>query len=73
LFNELKGYLQDIEAEIVPKRDDVQIVKIPYTMGPEEVAPLVLRWTPSLKLEEGLSVKLKIKGLEVFQADRGNN
>jgi len=69
VHNHIKGYLVEIQVEIIPFRDDIEVL-FPKEIDPGDVIPVVLRWSPSLKLEEGLSVKLKIKGLEVFQAPR---
>ena len=56
----------DPETEKVIEDEEVDVLEAPEIMHKQEIAPLVLSWTPNVTLEQGLKAKLTISGQKVI-------
>jgi hypothetical protein len=65
VLNDSKGYLKDLAFKV--DHNEVKIVEAPALLDPNETKNLIIEWSPSLDLEEGLKVKLIIEGKKVIK------
>jgi len=63
LYNDDGVYLDKIDIKIEDQYQikEVTISSYPDTLKKEEKIPITLAWTPTLKIKEGLKVKLDVK------------
>jgi len=45
---------------------EVEVVKAPTELKPKEIGKLILEWSPSVTLKQGLRATLKISGIELW-------
>jgi hypothetical protein len=64
LYNDLRAYLKELQFKI--EHAEVIVVEAPKEMKSHAKAKLVLSWTPSITLKEGLKARLCIMGLEIY-------
>ena len=64
VYNELKADLKELEFKIAHK--EVKILSSPVLMNAESKDDLVIEWSPSITLKEGLKAALLIDGLELW-------
>lgn len=64
VLNDSKASLQDIKFEVSHK--EVNILEAPKSLKAEHAGKLVLAWSPSVTLKEGLRTILKVKATELW-------
>ena len=64
LYNEKKCKLVDLKFVCINK--EIFINKAPIEMEKEEITKLILKWSPSVTLKEGLSTTINITGGEIY-------
>jgi len=65
VMNESKGYLKDLVFKV--DHSEVKIKESPSELDPNEKKKLVVKWSPSVDLEEGLKVKLIVEGKKIVK------
>lgn len=64
LFNDTNAELQDLEFSV--NHNEVKIKEAPKVINKNSVAKLIIEWTPSITLKEGLKASLNLKGAEIW-------
>ncbi len=64
VLNDSKAYLRKLNFVI--SHSEVSIIEAPEELDKHGVGELILEWTPSVTLKEGLKAPLIIKGEEVW-------
>lgn len=62
--NELDAFIQDLKFNT--ENPEVKIIEAPLMMESKAIKPLVLSWTPSVTLRQGLKTQLSIVGTELW-------
>jgi len=63
--NDTKAFLRELAFK--PLHREVKVIQAPTALDPGEAKKLVLEWTPSVTLEEGLDdVPIEIEGAKLF-------
>lgn len=57
-----EGIGNDIDLKFTVMDKDVSVVSQPNSIASEETKELVIKWSPSLTIKEGLTALLKIDG-----------
>ena len=65
IMNDGKGYLKELVFKV--DHSEVKIVEAPTTLDPNETKKLIVKWSPSVDLEEALKVKLDIEGKKIIK------
>ena len=63
--NDGRGYLKELVFRI--DHPEIKIVEAPTLLDPNETKKLIIEWSPSIDLEEGLKVKLDIEGKRIIK------
>lgn len=63
-YNDLRASLKELQFKV--EHHEVRIVEAPKKLASHAKGKLVLSWTPSITLKEGLKTKLCIMGLEIY-------
>ena len=64
VLNNSNALLKDLEFTV--DHDELEILKSPNELTAQAVGDLVIEWSPSVTLKEGLKSQLKIKGTELW-------
>ena len=64
VFNDSKAFLQDLE--FIANHREVKVIHAPITLDAHMSDELILEWTPSVTLKEGLKTILHVKGIELW-------
>ena len=62
--NDIEANLKELSFLINHK--EVKIIKSPTNMEIGEIAELIIKWSPSVTLKEGLKTLIEIKGKELW-------
>ena len=65
IHNDTKAYVTDLHFNVNHK--EVEIVKAPESLDPDQSGMLLVEWRPSITLKEGLSTQLQIEGKEIWK------
>lgn len=64
VLNDSGAYLKTLKFEVAHK--EVKVIEAPDELAPQAEGELVLDWSPSVTLKEGLKAQLKISGIELW-------
>jgi hypothetical protein len=64
IYNDSNAYYQ--ELEFIVEHIEVEVVDAPKELSAQAVAELIVEWSPSVTLKEGLRTRLRIKGKELW-------
>ena len=64
LLNDTNAELQDLEFSV--NHNEVTVKEAPKIINRNSVAKLIIEWTPSITLKEGLKASLNVKGVEIW-------
>lgn len=64
VYNNTQGVLKKLEFKF--GNTQVEVVSAPMEIAPESIEVLKIRWTPNLKLKEGLKTSLTVEGVEIY-------
>ena len=64
VFNDTSAYLKNLVFEA--EHDEVKIISFPDALPPSASGELVVEWSPSITLKEGLKVEVNITGKELW-------
>ena len=64
VLNDSRAHLRMLE--FIAEHREVKVIEFPIELKPNEHAKLVLEWTPSITLKEGLKAVLRIRGIELW-------
>ena len=69
LYNESKGMSLDIKVEAIEcnQLEDVKILEVPQTIDANTKKAFIVRWIPTLKVEAGLHMTLKVTGKTIWK------
>lgn len=65
VLNDSKAYLSKLD--FIVNHREVKIIEAPIELDPNIGAKLVLEWSPSITLKEGLSAPIRITGVELWR------
>ena len=63
--NDSKAYLRNLRFGA--NHPEVNVLKYPESLDPEEIGLLIVEWKPSVTLKEGLRTTLQIEGKEIWK------
>lgn len=64
VVNSSEAYLKSLE--FIVDHNEIKIIKSPKELSSQGVEELILEWSPSVTLKEGLKAILRIKGIELW-------
>ena len=64
--NDTKAELKDIKFTVI--HDELHIIKAPSHLKPHETASLVVEWSPSITIKQGLKSQLRIEAMEYWSS-----
>lgn len=64
VYNDTNALLRDLEFTV--DHNEVQILKAPLEIVAKHESELILEWSPSVTLKEGLQAKLSVTGKELW-------
>ena len=64
IYNNDKSYLQLLKFSV--DHQEVAVIKAPVDLKPEDVGELILEWSPSVTLKQGLKTVLRVSGVELW-------
>jgi hypothetical protein len=64
IMNDNGTLVKDLKFSVDHK--EVKIIQAPEQMQPLERHEIILEWTPSVTLKEGLKTELKLNGIELW-------
>lgn len=64
VVNDSNAHLRDLKFSI--DHEEVEILEAPEELMHKAVGELVLEWSPSITLKEGLRAQIKISGIELW-------
>ena len=64
IYNDTEAKLVDLQFNI--PHHEVAIKKAPTTLEAKASSNLVISWSPSINLKQGLKVEIMIKGFEIW-------
>ena len=67
VYNDSKAELKQLKFSVTHK--EVVVISYPDNLNAKQGAKLVIKWSPSLTLKEGLKTKLKVNGAELWGPD----
>jgi len=62
--NDTHAFLRDLIFLV--DHDEVEIIKAPETLTSQEKAELIIKWSPSITLKEGLKTIIRVRGRELW-------
>jgi len=62
--NDSNAFLRQLEFSI--EHDEVEIISAPTQLSAQAVDELVVEWSPSITLKEGLKAQLRVRGEELW-------
>ena len=63
-FNDSNALLKNLEFSV--EHEEVEIKEAPEELITKGMGELIILWSPSITLKEGLKAKLSIKGIELY-------
>jgi hypothetical protein len=63
--NPTKAYLRELQFST--SHNEIAILTAPKDLNPEQSGRLLVEWSPSVTLKEGLKTQLLINGKEIWQ------
>ena len=45
---------------------EIKVIEAPIDMPAKAIAELIIRWTPSITLKQGLQTRLRVSGMELW-------
>lgn len=64
VLNESPSHL--IDLKFIVEHDEVKILKYPKELHSNSVGELVIKWSPSVTLKQGLETKVRVTGKELW-------
>jgi len=64
IFNDSSATLRDLKFTLL--NEETKIIEAPKAMMPQAVDKLIIEWSPSVTLKQGLKAELKIAGIELW-------
>jgi hypothetical protein len=69
LHNEKNSVVENIKVELENNihKADIQVLFSPEYLKPKETKPYIFVYTPSLKIEEGLTIGIEVSGINYWR------
>ena len=65
LLNDTKAEVKKLKLDIA--HDEVKIISLPEEIAPNSYGILVIEWSPSITVKEGLRTPVKITGVRLYR------
>lgn len=64
ILNDSSAYLKELDFNV--EHQEVKIISAPKELPAQSNDKLIIKWSPSVTLKEGLKAQLRIKGKELW-------
>jgi autonomous glycyl radical cofactor GrcA len=68
LYNDEASSIEAIKIQLenVVDKEEIRMINYPTELGKKEFKPIKFSWTPTLKLKQGLKLRINISAREIY-------